>query len=566
MFVPTLVSAIKSGVLTLAAAASLTSLETPPQSLSQSEISSNFWYTYLTQEKEQQEYIQALVTSLPTDVLFEILSKYIVLIADATKRSICDNAAMRFVPKDLTVDSHYIFHCEHLKLTSDKKYYITVQAKGSCHPGDESVLMWDSSQSKVLERTGNNYKAPFVYLKRKNQLLCTKEVAKKHSCILYDIATQQEATVKEDIPRLSWDEDRSPIIVNSLENYCVIKCGWNISIVNLDTLKKQENIVHSYDTFSFNNEGNLFAATIDGYQQAHLQLFALKDGMWEQVIFDFPLPFDPGFIHFMKNDYLLLYQNGRHGMDGFLHLQIQHENNKYGVKTIDDSQGVGCIVREANNNFFACWQGEKDKNFQLVSYDGSLVIHKDNFQEFRSDFSHDERYYVASDCGEYDHHQHTYTRKPELLLLSLYPEEKNACVIEETNDSISSCTHVAFHKNKPFFIAYSDENCSLYNLVGKKLHSWHIPKGNHNFKFAPDECAVIMTSIGEQHTFLSDEHMLLLENLEKHVSQNIPLQEYFLLKNIGNKHNDFSEFLYNNSSQPCKSLYNTITRRLEAKK
>src|SRR5207247_283230 len=83
MFVPTILSGIKSGLFSLAAVASLTSPETDPIQ--------KFWYTYLTQEKEQHKYIQTLVKHLPADVLYEILSKYIVLIGDTTKRSICDN-------------------------------------------------------------------------------------------------------------------------------------------------------------------------------------------------------------------------------------------------------------------------------------------------------------------------------------------------------------------------------------------------------------------------------------------------------------------------------------------
>ena len=486
------------------------------------ELRMEFLHRYGPVQKELPAYVVTLSEHLPKDVLNEILSQYMLLIG-VTRCTVYANTVLKnHVSLDNHIDKHYIFGCSCLKLTSDKKYYITVEADMANSSADQTVQLWNA-QSKTLERMDNCYQAPFVYLKTRSQLLCFKPQSEpeKYSFVLYDIVTKKETIIKADIQKPYWNEYNFPIIVNSLENYCAIRSEHGSFMVNLNTLKIQEDInIHGLHECTFNNDGNLFVGEI--YQnQSWLQVFALNksNNEWEKVISDYILPFSPHEIRFMKNNYLLLFQNGRHGCDGFVHMQLLHDElSGWKVKTIGDSYGKGCIVQKANNDFFACWA--EDKNFRLVAYDGSLVMNKDDFREYRSDFSQDGNYYAATSSGDYDFTNKTYTIKPELLLLSLNAKEKAAHIIK--ND-YSANGRVKFNKNSDFFITFFGKDCSLYSSNGEKVCSLNC--GKDGCKFAPDGYGVVMKTTQENHIFLSEGTIKKLP-----LAQDIGFAEYFLLK------------------------------------
>src|SRR5581483_3279041 len=196
------------------------------------EVRMEFLHRYGLAQKELPSYVATLTEHLPKDVLNEILSQYMLLIG-ITRCTVYANTVLKnHVCLDNHIDKHYIFGCSCLKLTSDKKYYITVEADTSNSSADQTVQLWNA-QSKTLEKMDSYYQAPFVYLKKRNQLLCFKPQSepKKYSFVLYDIATKKEAIIKADIQKPSWHKYDFPIIVDSLENYCAIRSEYGSFMV-----------------------------------------------------------------------------------------------------------------------------------------------------------------------------------------------------------------------------------------------------------------------------------------------------------------------------------------------
>src|SRR5204862_5977246 len=196
-----------------------------------------------------------------------------------------------------------------------------------------------------------------------------------NSCRLYcyDIITHTKHTIYSiDIPLSEWWLN---IKVDPQEQHCALLAHNFLIIANLTTMHTAEWPLNHYSpqTLALNNDTQLCA--IHTHNKAnrnnYLQLFALTDTGWQQVITDFLLPLYPSKMSFMKDNYLLLYRYEHYGTTRCLHVRItKNDNNEYEIKTIDSSYGNDYIVNKANNNFFNCTTTDY-KNSYLVSHDGS---------------------------------------------------------------------------------------------------------------------------------------------------------------------------------------------------
>jgi len=402
----------------------------------------------------------------------------------------------RYSEDMFTCDNHLLYKGEEIILTSDNKYYISRDVKDK----EIRVRLWEAEKrpKEYSVKILFEFYTKFKYLERKNIILLFKSYDKtaQKSIMIYDVANGESTTV-------DFDKEVREIKIDSSETWCAIRFDKGICIGLLENIKTKEGyqFFSEINTLDFNLDADMFIGC--NYDSNYIDLFSLQDdNTWKCVIKRYKLPFPGQFIHFMRDNYCIFYQSGRHGADGLLHVHINKCVTANGELFINVINGAGqnTIPRAVSKSYFAGWI-DNETGLRIVGYDGSLIAKIDNFKESSSEFSHDEQYYIAQTFG--------IKEKDQLLIMSLEREQNKADILihEKINDSL-----VKFYPKKNLFIQYpvyfgdsklytitkrgSDRKVELLRSVpGKPIH------------FGPDGHSIIQRNIEKRYELLPEKNI-----------------------------------------------------------